>query len=260
MRKIKKPLAAALIAAAALSITACSQTENLSASAASVSAMNPQTGAASIDALAGKNVQVLSTEAIQVVPDMAQIRFAVITQDGNPQKCQEKNSEDTAKVIEFLKNSGIAETSIQTSGYGLEPMYDWKETGQTITGYQMRTTITVSDVSLDKVGTLLSSSIEAGINSIEGVSYLSSKYDEAYQSALKKAVASAKTKAEVIAEASGSSLGDIVYIEELTSYANLRYTAIAKEGAARDEALKSVVVEPGQIGVEAQIKVTYKLK
>ena len=139
-------------------------------------------------------------------------------------------------------------------------MYDWKETGQTITGYQMRTTITVSDVSLDKVGTLLSSSIEAGINSIEGVSYLSSKYDEAYQSALKKAVASAKTKAEVIAEASGSSLGDIVYIEELTSYANLRYTAIAKEGAARDEALKSVVVEPGQIGVEAQIKVTYKLK
>ncbi len=256
MRKIKKPLAAALIAAAVLSITACSQTEKLSASAA----VNPQTGAASIDTLAGKTVRVMSTEAIKVVPDMAQVNFSVITQDGNPQKCQEKNSEDTGKVIEFLKKSGIAETSIQTSGYGLEPMYDWNETGQTITGYQMRTSITVSDISLDKVGALLSSSIEAGINSIESVSYLSSKYDEAYQNALKKAVASAKVKAEVIAEASGSSLGEVVYIEELTSYANLKYTGTMEAGAAKDEALKSVIVEPGQIGVEAQIQVTYKIK
>ncbi|MFT4105646.1 MAG: SIMPL domain-containing protein [Lacrimispora sp.] len=260
MRKIKKPLAAALIAAAALSITACSQAENLSASAASVTASNPQTGAASIDALSGKTVQVFSSEAIKVVPDMAQVTFAVITQDGNPQKCQEKNSTDTAKVIEFLKNFGIADTSIQTSGYGLEPMYDWKETGQTIIGYQMRTSITVSDIALDKVGTMLSSSIEAGINSIEGVSYLSSKYDETYKSALKKAVASAKLKAEVIAEASGSSLGDVVYVEEQVTYQNVRYIGMAGDGAAKAEALKSVVVEPGQIGVEAQVKVTYKIK
>ncbi len=60
----------------------------------------------------------------------------------------------------------------------------------------MRTGIVVSDIPMDQVGTLLSSSIEAGINTIDRISYLSSKYDESYQEALKKAVETSKVKAE----------------------------------------------------------------
>ena len=64
----------------------------------------------------------------------------------------------------------------------------------------------MSDIPIDQAGTLISSSGEAGINSISQVTYLSSKYDETYQQALKNAIASAKVKAEAIAEAGGCTL------------------------------------------------------
>ncbi|PJJ30851.1 SIMPL domain-containing protein [Lacrimispora celerecrescens] len=250
MRKMNKPLAAALIAAAVLSMTACAQTGTASVPGANVTTIsNKDTN----------TIQVSSTEGVKVVPDMAQVNFAVLSQAGDPKTCQEKNSGDTSNVIEFLKKSGIDEKSIQTSSYGLEPMYDWNNSGQQITGYQMRTSITVSDLPLDQVGTMLSSSVEAGINCIDSVNYLSSKYDDNYREALKKAVEAAKVKAEAIAAASGVTLDGIAHIEEMNTYPNIRYSAsVAKEDAAAG--VKSVVVEPGQIGVEAQVTVTYRVK
>ncbi len=172
MRKINKPLAAIFVAASALSLTACAQTLPTAAPAANVS----------VDNKAASTIQVQSTEEVKVTPDMAEVNFAVSTQEADPKAAQEKNSQDLNKVIEFLKQSGVDEKSIQTSNYGLQPIYDYTS-GQTITGYQMRTSILVSDLPIDKVGTLVASSIEAGINNIDNISYLSSKYDESYQEA-----------------------------------------------------------------------------
>ncbi len=248
MRKLNKPLAAILVAAAVISMTACAETGTASVPGANLTAINSKDT---------NTIQVTSTEGIKVVPDMAQVNYSVLTQAEDPKSCQEKNSADTSNVISFLKNSGIDEKSIQTSSFGLEPTYDWNNTGQQITGYQMRTSIAISDLSLDQVGGLLSSSIDAGINSIDSVNYLSSKYDETYREALKKAIDTSKVKAEAIAAASGSTLDGIAAIEELNTYPNIRYSA-AKEDLA--SGTKSVVVEPGQIGVEAQVSVTYRVK
>ncbi len=249
MRKMNKPLAAILVAASVLSMTACAQTGTASVPGANLTTItNKDTN----------TIQVSSTEGIKVVPDMAQVNFAVLTQGADPKACQEKNSADTNNVISFLKNSGLDEKSIQTSSYGLEPMYDWNNSGQQITGYQMRTSITLSDLPLDQVSALLSSSIDAGINCIDSVNYLSSKYDDTYREALKKAVDGAKVKAEAIASASGVTLDGIAHIEEMNTYPNIRYSSTAaKEDAS---GVKSVVVEPGQIGVEAQVTVTYRVK
>lgn len=249
MRKINKPLAAIFVAASALSLTACAQTLPTAAPAANVS----------VDNKAASTIQVQSTEEVKVTPDMAEVNFAVSTQEADPKAAQEKNSQDLNKVIEFLKQSGVDEKSIQTSNYGLQPIYDYTS-GQTITGYQMRTSILVSDLPIDKVGTLVASSIEAGINNIDSISYLSSKYDESYQEALKKAIASSKVKAEAIAAASGTSLGDIFNVEEVSTYNDTRYVGYTAAQNADQASAKSMVVEPGQLNVQAQVTVTYKIK
>ncbi|WP_394523357.1 SIMPL domain-containing protein [Lacrimispora sp. JR3] len=249
MRKINKPLAAIFVAASALSLTACAKTLPAAANAANVS----------VDNKAASTIQVQSTEEVKVTPDMAEINFAVSTQEADPKAAQEKNSQDLNKVIEFLKQSGVDETSIQTSNYGLSPIYDYTS-GQKITGYQMRTSILVSNLPIDKVGTLVSSSIAAGINNIDSISYLSSKYDESYQEALKKAIESSKVKAEAIAAASGTSLGGIFHIEEVSTYNNTRYVGYTAAESAAQGNPKSMVVEPGQLNVQAQVTVSYKIK
>lgn len=248
MKKMRKPLAAVLIAAAALSVTACAQTGT---------AAIPNS--ITLDNKADRTIQVQSTEEVKVVPDVAEINFAVSTQAEDPKACQEKNSEDLNRVITFLKDSGIDEKSIQTSNYGLQPIYDWNS-GQNITGYEMRTSLILSDLPIEQAGTLISSCVDAGINNIDNVSYLSSKYDATYQEALKKAIESSKAKAEIIAEASGHTLGEISNIEEINTYSDARYTDYSYSGGGQVMEAKSMVVEPGQISVEAQVSVTYQLQ
>ena len=88
-------------------------------------------------------------------------------------------------VLALLKEKGIADTSVQTSGLGLNPIYDW-DNGKKITGYEMTTEVVVSDVAIEDAGAIISDSVNAGINSIDSVQYQCSNFDEIYQEALKK--------------------------------------------------------------------------
>lgn len=249
MKKITKTAAAALAASVVLGLTACAQ----------------GAGQTFPDTIKVENsddnvVTVQTSEEVKVVPDMAEIVFAVTTQAEDAKSCQEQNAKDLENVINFLKGAGIAEPSIQTSNYGLEPVYDWN-TGRTITGYEMRTNITVSDIAIDKVGELLSSSVEAGINSIQDVSYLSSQYDESYQQALKAAVEAARVKANSIAEASGCILGPVVHVEEYNDYQQARYTGYRNTAAEETMAASdAMAVAPGQITITARVTVDFEIQ
>ena len=243
MRKHFTQTAVILAAVSAIGLTACTQ--------GSASAPIPDT--IKVENVKDNVITVQSTEEVKVVPDMAELIFSVTTQAADAKACQEQNSKDLDHVISFLKGTGIAETSIQTSNYGLDPIYDWNS-GRTITGYEMNTTITVSDIPIDQAGTLISSSVEAGINSISQVTYLSSKYDETYQQALKNAIASAKVKAEAIAEAGGCTLGPVVHVEEYNDNQIARYSTYMAAGAA------SMSVEPGQLSVEARVTVEIEIQ
>lgn len=208
-------------------------------------------------------ITVQSSETVKVVPDMAEIRLSVSTQEKDAKTCQEKNNEDLTRVIQFLKDFGINEESIQTSSYGMNPIYDWSS-GQTITGYEMETSLTVSDVTIDQTGTLLTACVDAGINNINRISYFSSQYDTCYQEALTKAMASAREKAQAMADAGGCTLGPVVHVEEYTDSQEARYNGYAKM-AARDSgaasgAMEEMAVEPGQVSIEARICVDFSIQ
>ena len=79
--------------------------------------------------------------------------------------------------------------------------------------------------SIEQTGALLSACVEAGINNIDRVSYLSSQYDACYQEALSKAIEAARKKAEVMAQASGCTLGSVVHIEEYLGSQEARYNS-----------------------------------
>ena len=89
--------------------------------------------------------------------------------------CQSENQTDLDAVLALLKEKGIADTSVQTSGLGLNPIYDW-DNGKKITGYEMTTEVVVSDVAIEDAGAIISDSVNAGINSIDSVQYQCSNF------------------------------------------------------------------------------------
>ncbi|MCI8948847.1 MAG: SIMPL domain-containing protein [Lachnospiraceae bacterium] len=250
----------------ALIFTACGKAGSAVATSgegASQAAGQPS-GRLQVESVDSQVITVTSKETVKVVPDQAEIIFAVTTQHKDAVQCQNENKEKLNQLIESLKALGIAETSIQTSGFDLNPRYDWEKNGEII-GYEATTQVTVADVKIDEAGTIMEKSVESGMNRIQSVSFLSSNYDESYQEALKLAVDQAQEKAQALADASGCTLGRPVHITEYTPDDSYRYNSqkmMSRSAGAGAEASMADMgaVMPGEIQVEASISVDYAIQ
>lgn len=205
-------------------------------------------------------VTVTGNEEVKVVPDMAEIKYSVYTKADSAENCQTQNSQDLAKAIEALKSMGVEEKSIQTSAYGMSPVYDWNSPDKEITGYEMTTRLTVSDIPIDNVGKIISESVAAGINGVDSVEYLSSQYDEKYQEALAGAMDMAKAKAEALAAASQKSLVGVIRVEEFGYNPSVRNSTYGPGASAKAASVTAdMAVMPGEVTVEAQVTVDYEI-
>ena len=256
----RKQLAAAMgiLAAGSLMLSACAS----QASTPLPSVVKVENVGESSD---GK-VTISSRETIKVTPDMAEIIYGIRTENEDAKVCQQENTEKLNSVLEFLKGQGFEEKSIKTSGYSLDPRYDWSGNKQTLIGYEMRTQVTLTDVPIDQVGGLLSKTVESGANEIQSVSYFASKYDEAYQQALTKAVETARAKAETLAAARGKKIGGVLSVTEYGDnqygrYISANYKMETGAGAVMETAAAAMDmgVMPGEMEVSAQINVDFSL-
>ena len=251
MKNRKYIYAAALMACvlASASLTACS------------SASVPST--ITVQSTENSGITVSGEEKVKPTPDIAEIRYSVYTQAKDAKSCQTTNAQDVDAVLSLLKGKGIDEKDIKTSNVGLNPIYDWND-GRKITGYEMTTEIEVSSVPIDEAGTIISDSVNAGINSIDSVQYQCSNFDELYEEALKNAITAARKKADFMAEAGGKKVVAMTQVQELSSsdqavaYAsnNMKQMAVME----MDSADTGTSLMPGEVEVEAEVSVTFSIE
>lgn len=259
-----------------IGLTGCGNSSSgniTSAEQAAIHSTVPQSGS-SDSSLSGQSafdhavnsVIVNSSEKVTVVPDIAQVVYSVRTQAREAATCQQQNTEQVSQVIALLKELNVAEASIQTSDYYMNPVYDYSGNTARVTGYEAITTLTVSDLPIEGLDEILAESVSGGINTISSITYQASKYDESYQVALTAAVETARQKAEVLAKAADCNVGAVISMQETSGYSEARYsdnaltnmyrsTAKAELYAAEDTA----GIMPGEIQVEASIVVEYQL-
>lgn len=209
---------------------------------------------------AQNTITVSCEEEVKVAPDMAQISFGVYTKEAVADVCVSENSQQVNAVVEQLKGFGIEESSIKTTGLNLNPVYDYSGDTQKLDGYEMRTSILVSDISVEASGGILAKCVEAGINNIEYIEFTSGDYEERYQEALGKAVESARKKAEFLAQASGCALGGVVEITEHTPDTAARYTEGVSNYAKQEALMADVSVMPGEVSISAGVTVQYQIQ
>ena len=222
------------------------------------------------------SVSVSAESDVKVVPDKARFTVGVTTQAKTAEACQEDNATTVNAVIDALKAEGVAEKSIQTSYSDLSPVYDYDsptpvasagdgvdvetEDFSTVKGYEMSTSLTVSDLEIAQVGGIMQAAIAQGATDANGVQYYSSTYDAAYADALRKAIGAAHDKAQVIADASGVHLGSVTSVSEGYQDTSYRYKndAMAMESAEADGVAMQTM--PGEIAVTAHVDVTFALE
>lgn len=206
---------------------------------------SPQTG----------TITVTSHASVDVVPDTASFSVAITAQAEDSEAAQDAIAQPTKDVIARLKELGVASENIQTLFTDVSPY--WSEEKQD--GYEARTMLTVSNVPVDDVPSLMDACLEAGATEANGPEYYATDASNAYIEALGAAVEAARPKAEAIAEASNVTLGEIVSVDE--GYESTRY--YAEEAMATADSMEAdggVPLEPGQVNVEAEVTVTFAIK
>jgi uncharacterized protein YggE len=228
-------------------------------------------GCAATEAANDHGITVSGSSETKVVPDKARISVSVVTEAETADACQNDNATATNAVIEALAKLGVEETSIQTTNSYLSPRYGSKTSkGNSddteewvITGYEMTTSLRISDLAIDNVGTIMQACVDAGANQTDGIEYYASNYDEAYQQALQDALSTARAKAEGIASASNVGLGAVINVQEGYHDTSARYSMNsydAMAAASVDAGGVAAKVMPGQETITAQVTVTFAIK
>jgi uncharacterized protein len=155
--------------------------------------------------------------SVRAVPDEASITLGVFTEAASAAAALTANSSAVRDLIAAVKEAGIAADDIATSSVTLEPRIVYPSDGRgtpKIEGYAARNSLSIRVRELARLGPLLDAAVAKGSNDIGALSFGHSNREALTDKARAVAVADARRRASVVAEAAGVKLGRVLSITE----------------------------------------------
>ncbi|MGH2417712.1 MAG: SIMPL domain-containing protein [Candidatus Limnocylindria bacterium] len=146
-------------------------------------------------------------------PDMAVVSLSVSGSGKELAPTRDEVNARASSVLASLRELDVAEADINAPDVAIHPEYDHRK-GQRLVGYRVSRQVTARVRALDRLGEVLDGIVAAGANEVHGAQMSASNPATAEHEALQVAVAAARAKAEVLAEAAGVRLGPVTRIEE----------------------------------------------
>jgi uncharacterized protein YggE len=181
-------------------------------------------------------------------PNQAMFTFGVSTRGKTAVQALAANSTAMRKLIDALKTAGIPSSSLQTASVSMSPLTS--EDGQDIIGYGASNSVTATIANVSRAGDVVDAAVAAGANEVDGPSLTVSDQTSLYNTALKAAIADARAKAQVLADASGLHVGAVASVEENGGSAPLPFTDKA--------AVASAPIEVGTQQITASVTVVFE--
>ncbi len=196
-----------------------------------------------------------------VRPDMAVVSLSVMREAGTAREALDANNAAMASVIAALKEAGIEDRDLQTSGLSIQPRWDYSrgEDGNQearLVAYQVVNSLTVRVRDLAMVGTVIDNSVSLGVNQGGSISFTNANPDAVIDQARREAVENATRKARTLADAANVELGGILEITEQTGTPSPMPVAAR---AMRMDAAEAVPVEAGENSYSVTVTMTFRL-
>lgn len=153
---------------------------------------------------------------IEAAPDMATVSLGVVSEAATAAAALAGNSDEVARVLANLRAAGLEARDIQTTGLSLGPVWTQvdREAAPRITGYSARNGVTVRVRDLDALGGILDAAVKDGANTLDGLAFGMQEPGPLMDEARRRAVADARRRAEIVAEAAGLRLGRVLSVSE----------------------------------------------
>jgi uncharacterized protein YggE len=205
-------------------------------------------------------IQTTGTGNVITTPDRAQVTFAVQTENSDVKVAQAENAVKMAKVHDALLAAGIPKDALKTTGYNIYPIYE-DSVGllkPKIKTYQVTNRLTVTLHDINKTGEVIDTAVASGINQADSIQFMLSdeKAQQVRTEALKEAVTRAKSDADTISAAMGTTIRGVQRAETGSSYSPVYFQNYALDGAA-PRAAAETPIQSGDITVSASVTITY---
>ena len=217
--------------------------------------------AAAVDVTSqGPIVQLSVTESVKAKPDLAEVSAGVSSDAPTAVAAMSANAREMTAVIARIKALGIAEDDIQTTGVNLSPRFDYDRTDQKqiFRGYTVSNRVSVTLRDIARTGPILDALVAAGATDISGPSFSidddTAAKSQAREAAMKRGEAMARTYAN------WAGYPDVRLLEVSENVQSNQPQPMMREMMdLLDASSKSTPVEPGLVGTNVTISVTYEM-
>jgi uncharacterized protein YggE len=193
-------------------------------------------------------------------PDRAWVTIAAESRARTAAEAQRANTDAMNAVIDKIKAAGIAADAVQTTGYTLQPEFDYANGRQTLRDYLARNQVEVRVDALEKTGDVIAAAVGSGATNVSNVRFDLKNRDAAEREALRLAVLDARDRANAAAAGAGVQIGGVQRIEEQRDQPIVRpmagFAAMRTAGAPQ----APVPMEAGEIEIRAHVTLTVWLR
>ena len=215
--------------------------------------LRPRPLYAAAEAASQREITVIGQGTAKAEPDTLIVQLGVQTQAPSAKAALQENNTRMQALWARLKQLGIPETALATGNFTI-----WSNQEGPMpenVGYRVENRLTVTLKQGHESGALLQQVVDAGANSIAGITFTVARPEDLERQARDQALANARSRA--MAKASGAALGTLLRITEESGAPPAMGQGAAAGGR---EAAAGVPISPGDYTATAFVRVTFELK
>jgi uncharacterized protein YggE len=203
-------------------------------------------------------VHVFGSAVIRVEPDLVSLQFGVGRQAAKTRDALREAQQAALAVRAFLTKAGVSD--VASSRLTLSQTTEYKDGKPRPTGYYAKFTFNVILTDLTKMEEVLVGVVDAGVNEIGSTEFRTTRLKELRMEARRRAVASAREKAENYCRAAGVTLGPVTAIEDQRPESlSGNYEQNTSREEPTDDSATTRALAPNAIPVGAAVSVTFAL-
>ena len=202
-------------------------------------------------------IVVSGTGRVAVQPDVADLRLGVTVAKPTVEAARGEAGATMDAILRAVDGAGVARADVRTAMLSVQPRYDYRDgRAAVLTGYEIANVVEVSVRDLSALGDVIDATLTAGATSMDALSFRLADPRPAEREARRQAMAEARSRADVLAEAAGVTVQDVSDIVEGQPVRPPGPVAKAERMALAADA--GTPVEAGTLEVAVTVSVTYR--
>ncbi len=200
---------------------------------------------------------------VMAEPDIATLRLGIEVEAVSVAVAQADAAEAMDRVMNALKDNGIADKDIQTQSFSIRRMTRWdRDTEKEVTtGYRVTNIVSAKIRDIGDTGAVIDAVASAGMNftRIDSINFSVEDPSEYYQAAREEAMDNARAKAQQLADLAGVTLGEPTFISESSFSPS---PVIQRGGFEMAEAavMMETAISPGELEISINLQVAYAIR